>query len=790
MDALTEGERREIVEAQLSEYRKRLTPPQMATLLGKTDSVKPLYLLICSEELRFFGLYGFDGSAVQGKVEELPDTVPALFDYVLERVENDMESWARDFSESDRLLLRREGAGDERPGLVGGASLVRDALALLARSRNGLRESEVLQLLAPRGEAELPRVVWSRLYRSLELYLRPQGEDAEGTLDFFHMQLLSAVRSRYLSTRDDALRYDLRLAQFYRGRADREGRGTWRGTSTRDFRDLVFYETRAVRLVHVLSMLGNLRFVQARFSQGVEAAEELLEDYVLARDFLRSVRFADVKEQLQAGRTSRAAVTSWLSEFFVFASQQRAVLSHAPALVFQAAINQPASTAPHAAAITLMRFGLAPPRWIEWVNKPARNKVVSEVVGLTAEATCLSLSADGESALIGFRSGAIKIVNLQTAETVRDFETGAEQGSVRAVALLCDRGRALSAGEDGFACVWDTSTGAVVARAEGHIGELTALAVQPTSVGSSNGGGGGGGGPGGGSSGGAGAQPSAGAAAGSGPLLVFVTASMDSSLRLWEAGQEVRELWTKDWMVSPALCVAFSRDGATLASGTAAGQVTVWDAGSPQLGLVELSVLRVTGPPFAALALAFSASGAQLAVGCDDAVVRVWQRSPDAEAGAFEHCADLCGHGAAVTSLSWSPAEEARLLSASLDKSLRLWDGESRKAVAKFEGHVDAVYSAEFAYEGTCAVSTGLDRTVKVRAAVPPPLFPSSSPFLTLLTPRSIPPLYLARCGTSRPARRTRPSPTPAVSTTAHSSAHRRAAHRRPGRPLLAAPAR
>jgi hypothetical protein len=64
------------------------------------------------------------------------------------------------------------------------------------------QESELLELLAPRGKKQLPPIVWARLYRSLELYLHPLGdEDENGMLGFFSQQMVHAVRKRYLQVR-------------------------------------------------------------------------------------------------------------------------------------------------------------------------------------------------------------------------------------------------------------------------------------------------------------------------------------------------------------------------------------------------------------------------------------------------------------------------------------------------------------------------------------------------------------------------------------------------------------
>ncbi len=87
------------------------------------------------------------------------------------------------------------------PAVVSVLCRLRDALTLLVCSRHGLRETELLELMAPPGKSQLPGAVWTRLYRSLELYLRPLGEEEQGMLGFFHQQMAMAVRKRYLQVR-------------------------------------------------------------------------------------------------------------------------------------------------------------------------------------------------------------------------------------------------------------------------------------------------------------------------------------------------------------------------------------------------------------------------------------------------------------------------------------------------------------------------------------------------------------------------------------------------------------
>jgi len=188
---------------------------------------------------------------------------------------------------------------DETNLMALGRRLVRDALTLLECSRHGLSESELLELLAPPGRERLPPVAWARLYRTLEVYLRPQDEGGEGIIGFFHQQIRFAVRRRYLShSRDAEPRVMERLAHYCEAKADPTGDGRWLGKSQRHFDDLVFYQLGAHDYLGLQRTLGNIRFIEAKVAFGGATAEHLLRDYFQAQDCLRTVKFSLLRDRL------------------------------------------------------------------------------------------------------------------------------------------------------------------------------------------------------------------------------------------------------------------------------------------------------------------------------------------------------------------------------------------------------------------------------------------------------------------------------------------------------------
>ncbi|KIM23657.1 hypothetical protein M408DRAFT_252717, partial [Serendipita vermifera MAFF 305830] len=75
---------------------------------------------------------------------------------------------------------------------------------------------------------------------------------------------------------------------------------------------------------------------------------------------------------------------------------------------------------------------------------------------------------------------------------------------------------------------------------------------------------------------------------------------------------------------------------------------------------------------------------------------------------------DLLGHKSAVSSVAFSP-DGTRVVSASYDKTIQVWDPETAEMVAgPFEGHLDGVTSVEFSPNGTRIVSGSYDMKILV----------------------------------------------------------------------------
>ncbi|MFZ2518861.1 MAG: hypothetical protein WA089_09190, partial [Anaerolineae bacterium] len=75
--------------------------------------------------------------------------------------------------------------------------------------------------------------------------------------------------------------------------------------------------------------------------------------------------------------------------------------------------------------------------------------------------------------------------------------------------------------------------------------------------------------------------------------------------------------------------------------------------------------------------------------------------------------ATLAGHTAGVRSAAYSP-DGKRIVSASADQSVRIWDGETGDLLRTLEGHTGSVWSAAYSPDGSRIVSASADQSVRI----------------------------------------------------------------------------
>lgn len=177
-----------------------------------------------------------------------------------------------------------------------------------------------------------------------------------------------------------------------------------------------------------------------------------------------------------------------------------------------------------------------------------------------------------------------------------------------------------------------------------------------------------------------------------------ITASDDGTAVVWDLSDpsKPRQLFTLKGHKQKVAAVAVSPDGKTIATGSWDATVRLWSAADGKLErIIE------TGSPVNAVA--FVEDGRRIAIGMHHPAIKLY----DVASGEIE--GTLEGHRMGITSLAASPTEPDRLLSSSIDKTVRLWDLKHREEVREIKVHDTQVYSAVFMPDGEHVVTAGRD---------------------------------------------------------------------------------
>jgi len=175
-----------------------------------------------------------------------------------------------------------------------------------------------------------------------------------------------------------------------------------------------------------------------------------------------------------------------------------------------------------------------------------------------------------------------------------------------------------------------------------------------------------------------------------------VTANDAGSIKAWSAdsGEPAQDLAQLDGQLAVA---AFSPAGDAIATaGDGSRTVTVTRLGdSPR-------TVALAGHRDAVAGAAFSADGARIVTASLDSTARIW----NANTGAL--LATLTGHTGAVSYASFD-APGARVVTASDDGSAKIWDAASGALLTSLEGHERPVKYAAFDPDGSRVVTASDD---------------------------------------------------------------------------------
>ncbi|MHB1559885.1 MAG: WD40 repeat domain-containing protein, partial [Isosphaeraceae bacterium] len=276
----------------------------------------------------------------------------------------------------------------------------------------------------------------------------------------------------------------------------------------------------------------------------------------------------------------------------------------------------------------------------------------------------VAFSPDGKAVAMACDGGAVRVRDAASGENRLDLASAHRR--IASIVLFTPDGRRLVSceREDGEVKVWDVATGRLVDSFPGNVPLLENMAISPD-----------------------------------GRTLAVVSQASDAVL--WDLTRKPRRIGTLGPHRGGVPGVAFSHDGARLATGSADHAVRLWDRTNRSL------VRELSGHPPGLQSVTFSNDDRTLVSADDDGAIRLWDAATGEPRGVH------LGHGDRIWSVAASP-DGRTIASASRDGTVKLWD--SRPLEVPIRLVVDHRLGAlAFSADGRTLITASGDGLVSIR---------------------------------------------------------------------------
>ncbi|KAG8996521.1 hypothetical protein FRB94_008221 [Tulasnella sp. JGI-2019a] len=328
------------------------------------------------------------------------------------------------------------------------------------------------------------------------------------------------------------------------------------------------------------------------------------------------------------------------------------------------------------------------------------------------EQRCVAWSPDGQKIISGCDDGALRIWDSSTGALIGEAWRG-HTGSVWALAWSPDGKMIVSGSDDGVIQLWDAATGVLVRDAwKGHRGTITSIAwlldnkrFVTGSVDSTlrlwN--------------------PSTGSPVETvreiGAFMVrcvvrspdsqrIASGSSSGHIHLWDSSTGAATGVAWKCHAAGVWALGWSPDGKVIVSGSMDGTIKLWDSTTgAQIGKVW------KGHTAMVLSLAWSPDSKRIVSGSHDGTLRLWDLATETSVGAVWK-----GHADGVMCVAWSP--DGRWIVSSGDSFPILWNSATgepfRLGQSEPPSHTRHVYSIAFAPNSKRIVSASSDGTLRL----------------------------------------------------------------------------